>query len=1214
MALLALGGPGFEIQSDDDDQEDNKHFLAQMEAQLNQIQSVSLGNLGEYINKPKYQRGRNDPETNVHNAETHKCYAFPGDSLQKTMCIMERCRREGIPMCYYERQGVMSGIMDDFDIKQKSPNSKLNDFLFLNYAKSKCELLAEVLQFPPNKTSIEIIIGITRKPRLRQDKTKTFWKDGFHALIPGVMVDKATKKFLISKLSSQIPDMFSGIDIIEGQMDKVYDVNSATVPTLFVGHQKNALSESYQLHRIIRVKLDLMSGRASPVIDSELLKDYNVKTTSYKYKVNYTSEFSLNLAGSSFTGAPRLIVKNEYKVKDEFSKFLIRREDVVPSNMMSEEDEDYGKVSLLRTHDPDVPILKKLLDAMDPKRSNDFVFWRQVCSALANISPSYKPLARYFSKKSPKYCPEEFDGHWEGFLKSKNSIGVATIHYFAREDSPQSYSTICKSGIESSVRTMITRPISKGYLGHNDIARILHILLGHKYAYDYSSASWYEFIIEGDKCEPGQIWKWVEYTKNTHLHTMGTYISTTLPMLFENLLKAITARRRIAETDEKQKFWYTVEKNFGVSTRNLQNFPFKRAVIKEAEEVFNCVGFTRSLNKNPYILGVGNGLLDLTSGIPKLIGYSNHRVSRFTETNYVEFNPYDPNQKKVLISMRNLFADSEPDSHHYYMCLKAKCLDGVPPPPTMAILWGAGENGKTLATECFKNMLGSQFARKLAMNYILHSKYTGKSEIDASLLSLIGAHLAYFSESNEHSVLDLAKIKEMTGGDTLSCRTLYDAIIQQFRLCAIFLAVTNNLFVIKGTDHGTWRRIRLILMKIKFVSQMCDYDPDNPFIRMADPELTKKWQSDPETMSAFLAVYSYYYTKLRLNHGGDIRKIPTPHIDMDTEKYRNGQDTINNFLCSLLVRPKTSEEMKAYMKLKNLTQSDIDNLESECQDIPDSDEECDSSDDDEDFEENDSDEIKQNRNAIKLAKEKRDRYKQPLPEIVLIYMDWYKKSYPAASGYEFKHVTENIKNSKISKKLVPGRVSTYLKEMRILNVNEQPRYDEVYESEIKNLAPADIPEPENAEQYYARICAEYDIKKSQSPSEAKSKNICTFKPFQLKKEEDDDEDPNTEFMNAITLTKSESKYRKKNAFSRFEKSSRGKSSYSDAKNPPEYNSDIDEDSDGEGSDELDNSDGSDNDSDVSDNDSDGSDSECVEEVNDVDLMISDYSESESESE
>ena len=170
-----------------------------------------------------------------------------------------------------------------------------------------------------------------------------------------------------------------------------------------------------------------------------------------------------------------------------------------------------------------------------------------------------------------------------------------------------------------------------------------------------------------------------------------------------------------------------------------------------------------------------------------------------------------------------------------------------------------------------------------------------------ALMQLKDAHFAYYSESNKFEILNMAKIKEFTGQETLAGRKLHSDYIN-FKPKCHHLVASNNDFEIMGTDHGTWRRVDYFNMKIKFCAGTDKYDEKNPYERLADPNMGSSWTEDDEVLASYLGILAYYYESLQNNYDGKVRNVPHPHIRQETEEFRNRQDRVNNFLNLKLVK------------------------------------------------------------------------------------------------------------------------------------------------------------------------------------------------------------------------------------------------------------------------------------------------------------------------
>ena len=85
--------------------------------------------------------------------------------------------------------------------------------------------------------------------------------------------------------------------------------------------------------------------------------------------------------------------------------------------------------------------------------------------------------------------------------------------------------------------------------------------------------------------------------------------------------------------------------------------------------------------------------------------------------------------------------------------------------------------------------------------------------IPNDLAALVGVRFVAASETERNRRFAESRVKEMTGGDTLSASFLYKELFQFKPNFKIFL-ICNYKPVIEGDDHGIWRRIRLVPFRV----------------------------------------------------------------------------------------------------------------------------------------------------------------------------------------------------------------------------------------------------------------------------------------------------------------------------------------------------------------------------------------------------------------
>ena len=990
--------------SDSEDENDDDPMKSEIVLRIQESTSVVIRAFRNFLSEPSFINNTGDDSTTIVDRTYKRCYNIPNYKISKFFKFLDHCRSKNLKMSMYEKQLEYSGIMLDFDIYQEESHSQLTRDQFHRLCMSVIKILVKYLDFGDDNQ--EIIVGFTRKPKVMATDQGAKYKDGFHMLIPGIQVTRAFKKHLINEM------------IREEVMDRVFhdlnphpdykradfiDINSAFVGVHFVGSATKVNRPPYSLTNVFKVKVNIQHEDYIPMIYDEILKDEDV---------NLCHEFSINWQKNSDKGG--IITKKKYDVKPEYDTVLAA---IASTKTQEENQEDefepdsvHGEMSLLNVHDPDSMYLKSLLDILDVRRAENYKEWFEVMCVLAHASPTYKPLAEYFSRRVPEnYDAVAFEKTWESAIRdTSNNLTLGSLHYWAKEDNPGRYEEV----LQRSVYTILYRKIydiqTEGILEHYDIAELLYRMLSFKYKFDREEGAivgcWYEFIIEDEPQRKGEMFKWRKYDARKPPSLMR-YISVILPKLFRRVLDRIKSTYE-ESTGDLAKYHGQILKNFQRTSRSLKNSGFKRGVITEAEFIFETIGFAQDLDTNPILKGVGNGVLMLGK-ISKLItGYHGHKVSKFTPINYTRMNPKCPKTKKLLIALRNLFPDCEPDTFNYIMHYLASTLDGKKKESIMLLLVGAGSNGKSFLVELHKGAIGATYGVKMPISF-LTSKVKDSESATPALMQLKDAHFAYYSESNRCEVLNVAKIKEFTGQETLAGRKLHHDYVN-FKPKCHHLVTSNNDFEVPGTDHGTWRRLKYLRMKIKFCDPAVDdYDPENPYERLGDPEIGSEWSEDPEILGIYLGIMVYYYESLQKNYGGKVQNVPHPNIKKETEQFRNRQDTLNNFLNIYLVK---------------------------CED---------------------------------------ERQETPISDAIEKYIEWFSNLYPDNKSFK-NGLADQMENSVLQKMMKKTRRGRFLVGFRILGASEEKDEAEIYYSDIGNEAKkknVDV-KPESSTTFYERVLAE----------------------------------------------------------------------------------------------------------------------------------------------
>jgi phage/plasmid-associated DNA primase len=866
------------------------------------IHSAELQSLNAFFNKSNMINASGDATTNIVDRYTDRCYKVPDNKIPLMFKLIEDCRKNNIDMMITEKQLEPSGLMFDFDIQQEKNKSQVTTEMLEEFCQNLFALLIEILDFK-DKQKDTFYIGITRRPVISMPFGKQYYKDGFHILIPGIKVSRVLKKFIINKILDRdiITRTFNDVKPASMKMaggepyqqKHFLDINSAHVPVHFIGSKTKKNNRAYQLRHIFTATVKFSEKYIRIKEESNLISDINV---SYEFSVNYEKPDGL-IKKDEYTPAEKYLAAIA-----EMSNRHKRADDEINNN--------FGILSTNAVHDARQQEVKDLLDLLHPKRYEEYGMWRDVVFALAGTSTSYKDLAEYFSRKSAKFNLIEFENLWQQTIrgaKNKKILSIASIHYWARIDNVDRYEQLRKEGADAVLMEKVYEQHKEGILSHSDVADLVYKLLQHKYVTDVPDGGkkrvWYEFILDDDDHIDGELYKWKCCEEDPPV-TIANYISRNLPNLFDLALKRI--KRHYDESDADKSKWYKkVYDNFKATMRKLGDVPFiKNCAVMVSKRFAKC-GFAKLLDKDPLVRGVQNGILKLGWGInnpPKLIqGYHSYKISKFTDVPYIAFDPYDPITKKILITLRGMFPDNESDSFDFTMYFLSSTLDGNPKESMIMLMVGGGSNGKSFLVELHKSAIGDTYGVKMQTSF-LTSQTSSADAATPAIMQLKDATFAYYSETNKCEVLNEARMKEITGQETLSGRRLNENIIN-FKPKCHHLVVSNNNFVIQSGDHGTWRRIIYNPLKIRFVDTANDVlDTTDPFQREADVTITDEWTADPEIRGRYLGFMVWMHYWLYIKYRGKVMKVPHPHIHFETEKYRHSQDTVMKFLSTCLVK------------------------------------------------------------------------------------------------------------------------------------------------------------------------------------------------------------------------------------------------------------------------------------------------------------------------
>jgi len=225
----------------------------------------------------------------------------------------------------------------------------------------------------------------------------------------------------------------------------------------------------------------------------------------------------------------------------------------------------------------------------------------------------------------------------------------------------------------------------------------------------------------------------------------------------------------------------------------------REAFVKAAQ--WNSILNIKSdeLDPDPYLLNVQNGTINVLSG--------EFREQRQEEMITKIANAvYDPGADCPLWKqfIREIM-DYETDLVNFLQTAVGWALTGNIEEQTMFILYGSGANGKTTFLNTILFVLGDYALATPTESFMKKNADQNTNDI----ARLRGTRFVTTTEAEQGRRLSEPLIKKITGNDQITARFLYGEYFNFTPTFKIFMA-TNHKPVIKGTDHGIWRRIKLI--------------------------------------------------------------------------------------------------------------------------------------------------------------------------------------------------------------------------------------------------------------------------------------------------------------------------------------------------------------------------------------------------------------------
>ena len=808
-----------------------------------------------------FLRQKND-NWNFSSLNPYRSYFVPDTSIKQLFTYLETDLKNGLNVSVAENQLPYSGVMLDFDIQQKSPDREFTAFSEL--IKELYLLICSTLYSAVPQCNYAVLL---QKPNVVAKEDH--YKDGFHILFPLIHVSRSHKRIIADVISNsaEISLLFRDIDAFDEKEKEAnfIDVNSSHVPVFLPGCPSKVDSPAYDIANVYALEFDT--------------KNKNVpshETCLFDLKISEVAKETFDLLFYSINYNSEQYPSQQYELELGYKEPKKKHVREIPNL--------------------DTETTVALTQSILGNGYRDKLYIRQARKANAESKDALK-----------KYCeendimdPEVFENEWQ---KEDQGNLLANVE-------PQVVTELSKTNAKMFFHQRVEDQCTEGRLTHHDFAALINILLKNSNKYVFSGsgsnctyANWFEYIDTDDG--NGMLHKWKMWPKQCQPVSFQRFFDVDIDLLFRDEINAM--KREIdqyvdkleLETDKsKLPMMKQLLRHKGIILTRLKDrlekigtVNYRLNVLKACNFTFWDNSFYKKLDKDDQLLGVKNGVLDLRTNT-----LCNGRVdvSKTTNTAFIQFNPFDPMTKRILCAKRSMFLDNEKLKHDFDEHFTANSLDGLSNNNLILMFVGNGSNGKTWKVEFILATLGLDYARVVSSDFLTAVEKDSERSMP-QMMSLMGKRYVATSETNVNRKMNSAKVKLLTGSDTISSRTHYSEQ-ELIRVPSTVSIVSNYPLPVSDTSHGMWRRLKMCKMNVQF-SNSDEKKSDNIVYRKADKTINMQdFMHNDAVKACHMSIMLHYYRSLHDKYDGNLDKVPCGSIVKDTLYYRTTQNPFDMFI------------------------------------------------------------------------------------------------------------------------------------------------------------------------------------------------------------------------------------------------------------------------------------------------------------------------------
>jgi len=289
-----------------------------------------------------------------------------------------------------------------------------------------------------------------------------------------------------------------------------------------------------------------------------------------------------------------------------------------------------------------------------------------------------------------------------------------------------------------------------------------------------------------------------------------------------------------------------------------------------------------------WLFNCNNGTINLRTGELK----PHNKSDTITKISPVDFDP--DAECPVFMEFLSKIMNGNQNLIEFLNRAVGYSLTGNISEQVLFFLYGTGANGKSTFLEVIRMMMG-EYAQQADFNTFLQQSGT---TVRNDIARLKGARFVTAVEVEDGRRLSEVMVKQITGGDLLIARFLYGEYFEFYPEFKLFWAA-NHKPIVWGTDHGFWRRMRLVPFEVTISEAEMDKN------------LGEKLQAELPGILAWAVRGCTMWQKIGLK--------PPPEVLAATSMYREEQDDIGEFFnaCCKMKKDATVTKAKLYQAFQD---------------------------------------------------------------------------------------------------------------------------------------------------------------------------------------------------------------------------------------------------------------------------------------------------------